>query len=123
MHGKIAFHFCAVLRYRDTLWEKKLLEMCHGLGIGAQFGGKYFVHDVCVVRMAECAWTHENPKAGDLLTISAQISSAEMKNQNQITTSKQRDPTQRDFGYLFGELGVQVPTISSHRFGIWRCTY
>jgi fumarate hydratase class I len=37
--------------YRDTKWEEKVLTMCHGLGIGAQFGGKYFVHDVRVIRM------------------------------------------------------------------------
>lgn len=37
--------------YRDTKWEEKVLAMCHGLGIGAQFGGKYFVHDVRVIRM------------------------------------------------------------------------
>lgn len=37
--------------YRDVKWEEKILTMCHGLGIGAQFGGKYFVHDVRVIRM------------------------------------------------------------------------
>jgi len=37
--------------YRDTKWEEKVLKMCHGLGIGAQFGGKYFVHDVRIIRM------------------------------------------------------------------------
>jgi len=37
--------------YRDTKWEEKVLNMCHGLGIGAQFGGKYFVHDVRIIRM------------------------------------------------------------------------
>jgi fumarate hydratase class I len=37
--------------YRDTKWEEKVLNMCHNLGIGAQFGGKYFVHDVRIIRM------------------------------------------------------------------------
>lgn len=37
--------------YRDLKWEEQVLKMCHGLGIGAQFGGKYFVHDVRVIRM------------------------------------------------------------------------
>uniref|UniRef100_A0A6T1HKU4 Fumarate hydratase n=1 Tax=Alexandrium monilatum TaxID=311494 RepID=A0A6T1HKU4_9DINO len=37
--------------YRDTKWEEKVLKMCHGFGIGAQYGGKYFVHDVRVIRM------------------------------------------------------------------------
>lgn len=37
--------------YRDTKWEEKVLDMCHKFGIGAQYGGKYFVHDVRVIRM------------------------------------------------------------------------
>ncbi len=32
-------------------WEQKLLAMTRGLGIGAQFGGKYFCHDVRVIRL------------------------------------------------------------------------
>lgn len=36
--------------YRDVKWEEKVLEMCQRLGIGAQFGGKYFVHDVRIIR-------------------------------------------------------------------------
>merc|ERR1719253_1876400 len=37
--------------YRDTVWEQKILSLCQGFGIGAQFGGKYFVHDVPVIRL------------------------------------------------------------------------
>lgn len=37
--------------YRDLAWEKRITDICHELGIGAQFGGKYFVHDVRVIRM------------------------------------------------------------------------
>jgi len=37
--------------FRDLQWEEKVLHMCHGLGIGAQFGGKYFVHDVRIIRL------------------------------------------------------------------------
>lgn len=37
--------------FRDTAWEKYILKMSQGLGIGAQFGGKYFCHDVRVVRL------------------------------------------------------------------------
>jgi fumarate hydratase class I len=37
--------------YRDTAWEQKILTLCQGFGIGAQFGGKYFVHDVRVIRL------------------------------------------------------------------------
>eukprot|EP00985_Skeletonema_marinoi_P001971 scaffold797_cov108-Skeletonema_marinoi.AAC.2 len=37
--------------FRDLDWEKHILEMTRTLGIGAQFGGKYFCHDVRVVRL------------------------------------------------------------------------
>lgn len=37
--------------FRDLEWEKKVQKMCQESGIGAQFGGKYFVHDVRVIRM------------------------------------------------------------------------
>ena len=38
--------------FRDTEWEQRILELTQGFGIGAQFGGKYFCHDVRVVRLA-----------------------------------------------------------------------
>jgi len=37
--------------FRDLDWEQRILEMTRGFGIGAQFGGKYFCHDVRVVRL------------------------------------------------------------------------
>ena len=37
--------------FRDYGLEKRLLEISRRLGIGAQFGGKYFCHDIRVVRM------------------------------------------------------------------------
>jgi fumarate hydratase class I len=37
--------------FRDTALEQQVLELSQGLGIGAQFGGKYFCHDVRVVRL------------------------------------------------------------------------
>jgi len=37
--------------FRDLEWEAKIQEMCEKFGMGAQFGGKYFTHDVRVVRM------------------------------------------------------------------------
>merc|ERR1719499_1616835 len=36
---------------RDIEWEGKITELCRNMGIGAQFGGKYFVHDVRVARL------------------------------------------------------------------------
>ncbi len=37
--------------FRDRKLEKRLLEISRTIGIGAQFGGKYFCHDVRVIRM------------------------------------------------------------------------
>ncbi len=37
--------------FRDLDWEARIEKICQGIGIGAQFGGKYFVHDVRVVRL------------------------------------------------------------------------
>ena len=37
--------------YRDHAMEKEVLGLTQAMGIGAQFGGKYFCHDVRVVRM------------------------------------------------------------------------
>jgi len=37
--------------YRDRGLEEEVLELTRGLGIGAQFGGKYFCHDVRVIRL------------------------------------------------------------------------
>lgn len=37
--------------FRDLEWEERILELTRQFGIGAQFGGKYFCHDVRVVRL------------------------------------------------------------------------
>lgn len=37
--------------YRDLAFEKKIEQWARETGIGAQFGGKYFVHDVKVIRL------------------------------------------------------------------------
>jgi fumarate hydratase class I len=37
--------------FRDPELEKRLLEAAQKLGFGAQFGGKYFAHDVRVIRL------------------------------------------------------------------------
>jgi len=37
--------------FRDEELEKQILELTRNVGIGAQFGGKYFCHDVRVVRL------------------------------------------------------------------------
>ena len=37
--------------FRDLEWEKKIEKIAQECGLGAQFGGKYFVHDVRVIRL------------------------------------------------------------------------
>lgn len=37
--------------FRDTELEEEVFKLTQGFGIGAQFGGKYFCHDVRVVRL------------------------------------------------------------------------
>ncbi|WP_288901150.1 fumarate hydratase [uncultured Sneathiella sp.] len=37
--------------FRDLEMEQEILKISQGIGIGAQFGGKYFCHDVRVIRM------------------------------------------------------------------------
>lgn len=44
--GSLAAH-----GFRDTELEEQVLELTRNFGIGAQFGGKYFCHDVRVVRL------------------------------------------------------------------------
>ena len=36
---------------RDREMEAQVVKICQDLGLGAQFGGKYFVHDVRVIRL------------------------------------------------------------------------
>src|SRR3978361_2222167 len=37
--------------FRDLQMEQEILKMTQSLGVGAQFGGKYFCHDVRVIRL------------------------------------------------------------------------
>ena len=37
--------------FRDIELEKKVLEEAHNIGLGAQFGGKYYAHDIRIVRL------------------------------------------------------------------------
>jgi fumarate hydratase, class I len=41
--------------FRDPVWEEKILKFAQETHIGAQFGGKYFAHDVKVVRLTRHA--------------------------------------------------------------------
>ena len=37
--------------FRDLEMERQIFDLCTRIGIGAQFGGKYFAHDVRVIRL------------------------------------------------------------------------
>lgn len=37
--------------FRDVELEERLLKAAHEIGLGAQFGGKYFAHDIRVIRL------------------------------------------------------------------------
>src|SRR5574344_887343 len=37
--------------FRDVELEAKMLKAAHAIGLGAQFGGKYFAHDVRIIRL------------------------------------------------------------------------
>ena len=37
--------------FRDLEMEQQVFDICRNIGIGAQFGGKYFAHDVRVIRL------------------------------------------------------------------------
>jgi|UniRef100_UPI0040494AA9 fumarate hydratase, class I len=63
--------------FRDKELEVKVLELTRSLGIGAQFGGKYFCHDVRVVRL---------PRHGASLPIAIAVScSADRQAKAKIT--------------------------------------
>jgi fumarate hydratase class I len=63
--------------FRDIELEESVLELTRTLGIGAQFGGKYFCHDVRVVRL---------PRHGASLPIAIAVScSADRQAKGKIT--------------------------------------
>jgi fumarate hydratase class I len=63
--------------FRDPALEKQVFELTQKLGIGAQFGGKYFCHDVRVIRL---------PRHGASLPISIAVScSADRQAKAKIT--------------------------------------
>ena len=63
--------------FRDLQLEQQVLELTRTLGIGAQFGGKYFCHDVRVVRL---------PRHGASLPIAIAVScSADRQAKAKIT--------------------------------------
>ena len=63
--------------YRDLEWEDRILQLTRQFGIGAQFGGKYFCHDVRVIRL---------PRHGASLPVGISVScSADRQAMGKIT--------------------------------------
>src|ERR1700712_3709611 len=63
--------------FRDLAMEQEVLKMTQALGVGAQFGGKYFCHDVRVIRL---------PRLGASLPIGLGVScSADRQAMGKIT--------------------------------------
>lgn len=76
--------------FRDTDLEQQVLELTRNFGIGAQFGGKYFCHDVRVIRL---------PRHGASLPVGIAVScSADRQTKARITAEgvfleqMERDP-------------------------------
>ena len=90
--------------FRDLEMEQEILKMTQSLGVGAQFGGKYFCHDVRVIRL---------PRHGASLPIGLGVScSADRQALGKITRegvfleALEQNPAQ----YL--------PEIDERRFGV-----
>ncbi len=63
--------------FRDLEWEAKILQLAQRTAIGAQFGGKYFCHDVRVIRL---------PRHGASLPVAIAVScSADRQAHGKIT--------------------------------------
>ena len=66
--------------FRDLEMEQEVLKMTQSLGVGAQFGGKYFCHDVRVIRL---------PRHGASLPIGLGVScSADRQAMGKITQGR-----------------------------------
>ena len=95
--------------FRDLDMEKTILDLTRDMGIGAQFGGKYFCHDVRVIRL---------PRHGASLPIGLSVSCGADRQAMAKITSKglfleelERDPARFLLEISEGDLvgpGVQI---------------
>lgn len=107
-HGSAAGH-----GFRDLELEKKVLALAQQTGIGAQFGGKYFCHDVRVIRL---------PRHGASCPVAMAVScSADRQALGKITRDGifleqlETDPAQFLPAVTFDELGGEVVRIDLRR--------
>ncbi len=99
--------------FRDVEMEGKVLELTRQLGIGAQFGGKYFCHDVRVIRL---------PRHGASCPVGIAVScSADRQALGKITAegvfleALETDPAQYLPEVDFSELGGDAVRIDLNR--------
>jgi fumarate hydratase, class I len=99
--------------FRDLDMERKVLKMTQSLGVGAQFGGKYFCHDVRVIRL---------PRHGASLPIGLGVScAADRQAMAKITRDGvfleelERNPAQYLPGVDGAKLGGDVVQIDLNR--------
>jgi fumarate hydratase class I len=99
--------------FRDLEMEQEVLKMTQSLGVGAQFGGKYFCHDVRVVRL---------PRHGASLPIGLGVScSADRQAVGKITRDGvfleelEHNPAQYLPDVDAGKLGGEVVSIDLNR--------
>jgi fumarate hydratase class I len=99
--------------FRDLAMEAEVLELTQQFGIGAQFGGKYFCHDVRVVRL---------PRHGASLPVGVAVScSADRQALAKITADGvfleqlETDPAKYLTEVVDGELSSDVVTVDLNR--------
>src|SRR5438309_2182041 len=99
--------------FRDVDLEQQVLEMTRQFGIGAQFGGKYFCHDVRVIRL---------PRHGASCPVGIAVScSADRQALGKITRDGvfleqlETDPAQYLPEVTEGDLGGQVVKVDLRR--------
>jgi fumarate hydratase, class I len=99
--------------FRDTDLEQQVLEMTRQFGIGAQFGGKYFCHDVRVIRL---------PRHGASCPVGIAVScSADRQAKAKITADGvfleqlERDPARFLPEVTEGELSDEVVKVDLNR--------
>ena len=85
--------------FRDPELEKKLLERAQKLGFGAQFGGKYFAHDIRVIRLprhgASCPGGHLASRARPTATSSRRSTRTASGSRSSSATRRRSSPSAR----------------------------
>ena len=99
--------------FRDLEWESRILDLTREFGIGAQFGGKYFCHDVRVIRLPRHAAS--NP-VGVAVSCSADRQALGKITSEGIFLEKlEEDPARFLPETLEGELSGQVISVDLNR--------